>query len=1715
MKGKIQHFLAYHKALSLITFLIFIAPSAQAAPTIIDSVNKSQLVNINMNEISSIFAHDGTLWLTDNTNMVYQWQRGQAPTVFQEGTKKQVFSSAIYTKNNDVILTDTQNNQFLISYGSNWKLFSTSGDQEGEIRHPIASARSANGIIYIADTGNQRISAFNDEGLFLFTFGDDALLNTLNQNLGKILNISIDQSGRVYVLDDQNGGRISVYSALGDLDTVIAKDELYYLFNRSVQLTAMTVRPDGALILADKRSGKISEVDWENMQVLSSFGTVGRGRGQFQKVSSLSLDINGKLYVADQGNGKIEIFQMDWQPSPWLNVEADMLSVHPSSVLLSACDTSYIYASEKILCLNSETNTVSTRTYAGMTLQSFNAKFNNPKRAVFDTHEIYILDDDDIKVFDKNGLFKFNFGGSGRRDGEFSEAAALALTPSAIYVADTGNKRIQIFSRNGLFKKSLGKTQNTNNALQSPSSIAVNEYGYVYVGDNEAHKVFVYSPKGKLTTQLGFPEGDMHEFIDIHDLMVAEDAMLYVMTATTNNPISIWVFKQHEFIYRFSPTQNKPQAGFDQQWLASVIKPATSIKQLISDSQKALDSTVELPLDLTSQPVLQLFATKDTFFTRKNSWVFNPLPNHTEALAVVDLNNHARHTFIVSPPPKQVREITIGGDEKTVKIQWPTQGNHFSGYYTIYGRKDISSPFKIVEKVLNPPFILKRSPSFLTEYRVSVSTALGKESTLSAAYQDTFWLGYQAYTAGEYIRAITLLKEATLSNVQHAFAWLYLGKSQMALHQFGAANNTFLRLSQFDAWKQVSIHLQAEALMQKHAWLDVKLLVDEAETNGNIDAILYSFAANALMQINDTPSAIYYINQAIRLDPTSSKWHLALANANYNLGAKKDAQKELLTATQLAGKNVTSWVDLAQTYRQQQRFDDAITSYEKALSFEATQPQALVELAALHLSMDHLTEARTLATKMASIDALKGASYNILGQIALAEKNTPQALAMLAKAGQYEPNNAEIWISTANAYATLNRTSRETEFLIKASSLDPTNFSVHMRLAQLCNLNKENTCAKDHFTEAITINPQSVEALLGLADTLKTLGKLTQAYQHSLAAIKLSPQSIPAHLALADIQSARGMIPNSIATLKKALLIDPANMSIYLSLSKAYISYHMYTEATSTTEKAILLNSQNPEPLMLSGAIYLARQSFDKAILAFEKAVVLAPDNLIYSQQLNTAYLQKKRSIDSGGNTIRLKFSTLQFSPVFSAAYKQYAEVPVAKLTLSNEAGIDYTNVKVSLFVKEYMDFPTSVIVPKVPAGGKVEVSLLATFNNKILSIDEDTGVQSEVRAEYYLAGSPYAETRNESMTIYGKNAIVWDKLDMVGSFTTPKDHTLAVFIRQLINAYNPKGNAVNKNVSKAMTVFNGLSAYGIKYLVDPNTPYGKVGAKQLDTVQFPRETLRQRSGDCDDLSILLSAALANLGIETAILDVPSHLLFMFNTGAPESQKDSISLNEEALVIYQGQVWIPLEATLIASSFTEAWAEGARKYQLYAKQNKIKLMPLTTAWENYPPVTLMPANFKVTIPNEQKIGTRISYEWDILLMKALERQVRPYRIMLDLDPSNTQAQMQIAVVFARNGLFKKAAVELKDIRSKHPNNVAALNNLGNIHFMQQEYTQALTMYEKALEIEPNNADIKVNMAMLSYKMGNALQAKILFDDAVRIDEQVPTRYEQLAFLLHH
>src|SRR5215472_7047803 len=87
--------------------------------------------------------------------------------------------------------------------------------------------------------------------------------------------------------------------------------------------------------------------------------------------------------------------------------------------------------------------------------------FSRPTDVGFDAAgNIYVADgvgNQRVAKFDKNGVFVKSWGSKGSEPGQFgSSARAIAVdAQSNVYVADSGNKRIQVFDSDGTFKSQI------------------------------------------------------------------------------------------------------------------------------------------------------------------------------------------------------------------------------------------------------------------------------------------------------------------------------------------------------------------------------------------------------------------------------------------------------------------------------------------------------------------------------------------------------------------------------------------------------------------------------------------------------------------------------------------------------------------------------------------------------------------------------------------------------------------------------------------------------------------------------------------------------------------------------------------------------------------------------------------------------------------------------------------------------------------------------------------------------------------------------------------------------------------------------------------------------------------------------------------------------------------------------------------------------------
>ena len=792
------------------------------------------------------------------------------------------------------------------------------------------------------------------------------------------------------------------------------------------------------------------------------------------------------------------------------------------------------------------------------------------------------------------------------------------------------------------------------------------------------------------------------------------------------------------------------------------------------------------------------------------------------------------------------------------------------------------------------------------------------------------------------------------------------------------------------------------------------------------------------------------------------------------------------------------------------RNKEALQRYGKVLELAPRDADALLASAEIHLALNELDPARTVALSLIGSAAQESRGQYILGRIALKQEKPEEAVIAFARATRLDAKQGAAWAGLAEGYLALKDEPKARDALAAAAALPDAPASVFRHLAELEARAGRHAAALQPYERAIALHPGDADLRLAYARSLAQLERWHDAANAAREAQRLAPKNLDAAVLGAEAAYRQGKNGEAIETLKRAVALDPDSYDVHFKLGRSYADNNLYNDAQTHLERAARLNDRADTPHLLLAQMYLNQRSYDPAITSLTLAVALNPSDA-NRRELDTAYDRKKKALSGSGGRIALE--DLRLERVFAAAHKQYATEPLGRVRLRNDSAEDYKGLKLSFFIKEYMDFPVTKDIAELKSKATVELPLNATFNNKVLGIDEDTRVL--VVATLAMADArDGSQEVTQAMTLYGKNAIVWSNSDMIGSFITPRDDTLRNFVRDAVNRYGaPAQSVLNRPLSQAATLFNTLSALGLRYQPDPNSPYSKLRSDQVDYVQFPRETLRLKSGDCDDLSVLLAAALENLGIESALVEVPAHLFMMFRTGVKAADRGLISLQDELLVIRDGEVWIPVEATLIATSFSEAWAEGARRYREAAAAKQARVVSLRQAWERYPPATLSPAAYSVEPPAGEHVRRLIQREHTLLLARRLEREVAPFRQALGVNPKDANARLQIGTIYAQNGIEEVALKEFETILAQEPKHASAQNNRGNLYFARGDYERALDAYRSAEEADPADGGIRLNAALAYYRLGKLAEARTKFREATELRADLAAQYGAFAKLL--
>ncbi len=169
---------------------------------------------------------------------------------------------------------------------------------------PRAVAVDAQGLVYVADTGNKRIMVYDGEGTFIRQIGSGgALEGQLDEPVG----LAFGTDGRLYVADTWNQ-RIQVFTQEG---IFVRQWSIAAWFGQSNERPYLAVDAENNVYVTDPDAGRVIVFDSFG-NYLYSFGdlsTIGLAGG-------ITVDNAGHVYLTDTANGTVQRYALGAEDEP-------------------------------------------------------------------------------------------------------------------------------------------------------------------------------------------------------------------------------------------------------------------------------------------------------------------------------------------------------------------------------------------------------------------------------------------------------------------------------------------------------------------------------------------------------------------------------------------------------------------------------------------------------------------------------------------------------------------------------------------------------------------------------------------------------------------------------------------------------------------------------------------------------------------------------------------------------------------------------------------------------------------------------------------------------------------------------------------------------------------------------------------------------------------------------------------------------------------------------------------------------------------------------------------------------------------------------------------------------------------------------------------------------------------------------------------------------
>ena len=381
---------------------------------------------------------------------------------------------------------------------------------DGLLHLPLGVAVGTAGNVYIADTGDNIIRKVDANGIITTVAGDSYASyagdggNAVDAELNKPADVAVDSSGNLYIADTNNAA-IRKVTTDGLITRFAGNLSIGYSGDGGDATAAGLIAPlsvaldsSGNLFIVENGDSRIRKVDTKNMiSTVAGTGVAGfagdgstADKAQLNWPTGVAVDSSGNIYVADSLNLRIR------------KIASGNISTVAGNGVLS---------------------------YSGDGGAATAAQLRAPEGLAVDAAgNLYVSDTGNnvvrritpggtITTWAGNGNAGFGGDGGAAGSAQLNSPLGLAVdTAGNLYIADSGNARVRRVTAAGNISTVAGNGTSgfggdggsaTGANLNTPSDVAVDAAGNLYIADLSNNRVRKVTPAGTITTVAGNGNG--------------------------------------------------------------------------------------------------------------------------------------------------------------------------------------------------------------------------------------------------------------------------------------------------------------------------------------------------------------------------------------------------------------------------------------------------------------------------------------------------------------------------------------------------------------------------------------------------------------------------------------------------------------------------------------------------------------------------------------------------------------------------------------------------------------------------------------------------------------------------------------------------------------------------------------------------------------------------------------------------------------------------------------------------------------------------------------------------------------------------------------------------------------------------------------------------------------------------------------------------------